>query len=142
MKVRELLKKKGQSFITIVASQGVDDAIDKMVARRVGAVLVEEHGEIVGVFTERDVLKCWAAGRRGQKIPIKDVMTRDLIVAQADDDMAYVMSIMTQKGVRHLPVVDKGKIISVLSIRDVVQAQVSSLEAEVHYLKDYITSAG
>jgi len=119
----------------------VDQAVNKMVERNIGAVLVMEEGSPVGMFTERDVLKCWKA-HEGFDVPIKGFMTKNLIVLQADDDLSYAMSIMIQKGVRHLPVVDKKTVVSVLSIRDVVRAQVSSLQAEVHYLKEFISSAG
>jgi IMP dehydrogenase len=72
-------------------------------------------------------------------VPVKEVMSRDLLIAELDDDLSYAMSIMIQKKVRHMPVLDRGRVVSVLSIRDVVKAQVSNLQAEVHYLKDYIT---
>jgi CBS domain-containing protein len=93
------------------------------------------------MFTERDVLKCWRV-KRDFDVQVKEVMSKDLLAVQADDDLSYAMSIMIQRGVRHLPVVDRHVVVSVLSIRDVVRAQVSSLEAEVHYLKEFITSAG
>ncbi len=140
-KVGVLIKEKGLEVIAVDSEAKVTQAIEKMVERNIGAVLVMENGNPSGMFTERDVLKCWKA-QKGFDVAVKDVMTRDLLVVQADDDLSYAMSIMIQKGVRHLPVVDKGVVVSVLSIRDVVRAQVSSLEAEVHYLKEFITSAG
>ncbi len=140
-KVGVLIKEKGLEVIAVDSEAKVTQAIEKMVERNIGAVLVMENGNPSGMFTERDVLKCWKA-KKGFDVAVKDVMTRDLLVVQADDDLSYAMSIMIQKGVRHLPVVDKGVVVSVLSIRDVVRAQVSSLEAEVHYLKEFITSAG
>ncbi len=142
MKIATLIKGKGLEVIGVDGDSAVADAISKMVERNIGAVLVMDGGQTIGMFTERDVLKCWARGDDFTKTKVSKVMTRELLVARADDDLSYVMSIMIQKGVRHLPVVDKGAVVSVLSIRDVVRAQVDNLEAEVHYLKEFITSAG
>jgi CBS domain-containing protein len=140
-KVRALIKDKGLEVIAVDSEATVAQAMNKMVERNIGAVLVMEDGSPAGMFTERDVMKCWNA-KKDFNVPVNEVMTRDLLAVQADDDLSYAMSIMIQKGIRHLPVVDKNTVVSVLSIRDVVRAQVSSLEAEVHYLKEFITTAG
>jgi CBS domain-containing protein len=130
VKIKDLIKTKGFEVIAVDNDTNVDEAILKMVDRNIGALLVVEDGEPCGMFTERDVLKCWA---------LKEVMSRDLVIAELNDDLSYAMSIMIQNKVRHMPVLDRGRVVSVLSIRDVVKAQVSNLQAEVHYLKDYIT---
>jgi CBS domain-containing protein len=140
-KVRALIRDKGLEVIAVDSEATVAQAMNKMVERNIGAVLVMEDGSPAGMFTERDVMKCWNA-KKDFNVPVNEVMTRDLLAVQADDDLSYAMSIMIQKGIRHLPVVDKHTVVSVLSIRDVVRAQVSSLEAEVHYLKEFITTAG
>ncbi|MEK6651378.1 MAG: CBS domain-containing protein [Nitrospirota bacterium] len=140
MKIRDLIRDKGLEFIAVDSNATVDIAINKMVDRNIGAILVMEDGKLAGLFTERDVLRCWATkGENFCRIPIKDVMTKDLVIAEPDDEVNYAMTIMINKRIRHLPVIEKGKIISVVSIRDMVKAQVSNLQAEVHYLKDYIT---
>lgn len=140
MKIRDLIRDKGLEFIAVDSNATVDIAINKMVDRNIGAILVMEDGKLAGLFTERDVLKCWATqGENFCRIPIKDVMTKDLVIAEPDDEVNYAMTIMINKRIRHLPVIEKGKIVSVVSIRDMVKAQVSNLQAEVHYLKDYIT---
>ena len=140
MKIRDLIRDKGLEFIAVDSNATVDIAINKMVDRNIGAILVMEEGKLAGLFTERDVLRCWATkGENFCRIPIKDVMTKDLVIAEPDDEVNYAMTIMINKRIRHLPVIEKGKIVSVVSIRDMVKAQVSNLQAEVHYLKDYIT---
>ncbi|KAF0146253.1 MAG: hypothetical protein FD156_280 [Nitrospirae bacterium] len=140
MKIRDLIRDKGLEFIAVDSNATVDIAINKMVDRNIGAILVMEDGKLAGLFTERDVLRCWATkGENFCRIPIKEVMTKDLVIAEPDDEVNYAMTIMINKRIRHLPVIEKGKIISVVSIRDMVKAQVSNLQAEVHYLKDYIT---
>jgi len=139
MKIRELVKGKGFEVIAVDGDTPLGVAIKKMLDRNIGAILVVEEGKPAGIFTERDVLKQWGAASDPNLTPIKDVMTKNLIAADVEDEVEYAMSIMIQKGVRHLPVVEKGKLVSVLSIRDVVKVQVSNLQAEVHYLKDFIS---
>ena len=142
MKIKELVKNKGFEVIAVDADTKLGDAIRKMIDRNIGAILVVEDSKPAGIFTERDVLKQWSAATDPNTIPIRDVMTTNLIIVDVDDEIEYAMSIMIQKGVRHMPVVEKGKLVSVLSMRDVVKAQVKNLEAEVHYLKDFISDIG
>ena len=138
VKVKDILKDKGLEVIAIDSTVTVDAAVRKMVERNIGAILVMEEGEFVGMFTERDVLKCWAEHGPFEKVAIKDVMSRDILVIAPADDLEYVMSVMTTKRVRHLPVIDHGKMVGVISIRDVVKYHIGNLKAEVHYLKDYM----
>jgi len=138
MKIKDLIKEKGFELIAIDMGATVADAISKMVERNIGALLVADEGRPVGMFTERDVLKCWV-GRSSFDIPVSEVMTKDLLIVELEDDVSYAMSIMIQKKVRHMPVLDKGRVVSVLSIRDLVKAQVGKLQAELHYLKDYMS---
>jgi len=142
MKIRELIKNKGFEVIAVDADTKLGEAIRKMIDRNIGAILVVEGGKPAGIFTERDVLKQWAAAADPNITPIWDVMTTNLIIVDVEDELEYAMSIMIQKGVRHMPVVESGKLVSVLSMRDVVKAQVKNLEAEVHYLKDFISDIG
>ncbi len=140
MKIRDVIKDKGIECIAVDSHSTVDIAINKMVDRNIGAVLVMEESRLVGMFTERDVLKCWVKKGEGfSRIQIKDVMTKDILIAEPEDDLNYAMTVMINKKIRHLPVIEKGQVVSVISIRDMVKAQVSTLQAELHYLKDYIS---
>ena len=138
LRVKDILKDKGLEVIAIDSGSSVDSAINKMIERNIGAILVMEDGKCVGVFTERDVLKCWAKHSSFEKVAIKDVMSRDLLVIEPHDDLDYAMTIMTNKKIRHLPVIDDGRVVGLVSIRDVVKYHIGNLEAEVHYVKDYI----
>ena len=139
--VKEILGESRRDIISIDKDKTVADAVNKMVEDEVGALVVLDGGKPVGMFTERDVLKCWT--RKGERqfkdIRVSEVMTANLIIAEPEDDLCYVTTIMIKNRIRHLPVLDKNKIINMLSIRDVVKAQVSDLRAENHYLKDYIS---
>lgn len=138
LKVKDILKDKGLEVIAIDSSSTVDTAINKMIERNIGAILVMEDSNCVGLFTERDVLKCWTNHGSANKVAVKDVMTKDLLIIEPDDDLDYAMTIMTNKRIRHLPVIDQGRLVGLVSIRDVVKYHIGNLEAEVHYLKDYI----
>ena len=140
VKIKDILKDKGLEVISVDSSVTVDSAVRKMMERNIGAILVYESGNFTGMFTERDVLKCWVDRGPLDKVAIKDVMTKDLLIVTPEDDLEYAMSIMTNKRIRHLPVIEKGKIVGLVSIRDVVKYHVGHLESEVHYLKDFIIS--
>lgn len=142
IKVKDILKDKGLEVIAIDSSVTVDAAVKKMYERNIGAILVMEDGEFVGMFTERDVLKCWANHGSFDKVAIKDVMIKDILVISPNDDLDYVMTVMTKKKIRHLPVIDHNKMVGLVSIRDVVKYHIGNLEAEVHYLKDYMFGPG
>ena len=143
MTVKELLATKGKDVVSMDSDNTVEDAIRSMHARKISAVLVTDSGKPHGIFTERDVVRGYVAtgGKSFSAVPLKDVMTADLIVAEPDDELGNVMSVMVQKNIRHLPVSDKGKIVGMLSIRDIIQTQIGKLTAEIHYLKDYISGA-
>ncbi|MDA8326804.1 MAG: CBS domain-containing protein [Nitrospiraceae bacterium] len=141
MKVNELLKLKGQGIISMDSSNTVEDAIKSMNARKISALVITEEGRPVGMFTERDVIRCYvhSGGKDFSGIPLKQAMTGDLIVAEGDEDLNSVMSVMIQENIRHLPVAKDGSIVGMLSARDVIQAHIGKLKAEIHHLRDYIT---
>jgi CBS domain-containing protein len=138
LKVKDILKDKGLEVIAIDSCATVDIAINKMIERNIGAILVMEDSNCVGLFTERDVIKCWTKHGTSDKVAVKDVMTKDLLIIEPGDDLDYAMTIMTNKKIRHLPVIDNGRLVGLVSIRDVVKYHIGNLEAEVHHLKDYI----
>ena len=143
MKVKNLLEAKGKDVVSMDAGSSVEDAIRVMNSRKISAMMVTDRSRSVGIFTERDVVKCYLSneGRTFKDIVLRDAMTTDLIVAQMDDDLNDIMSVMVEKNIRHLPVVGDGNVIGMLSIRDVIQTQVGKLTSEIHYLKDYITGS-
>lgn len=141
MKVKALLETKGKDVVSIDDHYTVEDAIRSMNARKIGALMVNDKGKTVGIFTERDVVRSYIsnAGKSFKEISIRDAMTTDLMVAEMEDDLSDIMAIMVEKNIRHLPVIEDGQVIGMLSIRDIVQTHVGKLTSEIHYLKDYIT---
>jgi CBS domain-containing protein len=143
MKVRQLLGSKGREVVTSEAANTVEDAIHSMQGRQISALVITDHGRPVGIFTERDVLRAYIGGngKSFREVVLKDVMTTNLVVAELEDDLSAIMAVMTDRNIRHLPVVDRGALIGMLSVRDVIQSQVQKLTSEIHYLKDYIASS-
>jgi CBS domain-containing protein len=105
---------------------------------RIGALLVMDKGTLTGIITERDIVRSVANGKSCKDVRTKDVMTTNLIVSKSGDDLDYVMAVMIQNNIRHLPVVDEHGLIGMLSMRDVVRVLVKNLKAENQYLKDFI----
>lgn len=140
MIVRELLESKGKEIISIEGDNTVQAAIKIMTGRNVSAVIITRSGKPVGIFTERDVLRSYnKGGSQFDSLSLDQVMTSDLIVAEPNEDLCQVMTVMIEKGIRHMPVAEQGRVIGMLSIRDVVKTQVGSIQSEIHHLKDYVS---
>lgn len=142
MKVKNLLETKNNEVVSIESSYSVEDAIRLMHKKKISALMVLREGRMAGIFTERDVVRCYVSKdgkKKFREIQVGDAMTKDLIVAEQHHEISDVMSIMVEKNIRHLPVIEAGNLIGMLSIRDIIQTQVGNLTSEIHYLKDYIT---
>jgi CBS domain-containing protein len=139
MKVKELLSIKGLECFSINSTDTLQAAAKQMAECNIGALLVMDRGSLVGIVTERDIVKNAANEQRAMKdMPIKDAMSANLLVVKPGDDLDYVMAIMIQNNIRHLPVIEENGLLGLLSMRDVVRVLVKNLKAENHYLKDFI----
>ncbi len=139
MKVKELLSIKGLECFSITSDQTLLDAAKQMAECNIGALLVMDRGSLVGIVTERDIVKNASnESRQCKDVRIKEAMSANLLVVKPTDDLDYVMAIMIQNNIRHLPVVEESGLIGLLSMRDVVRVHVKNLKAENHYLKDMI----
>jgi CBS domain-containing protein len=141
MKVQDLLDAKGKRIVSIDAESSVEDAIRTMNTRKISAVIVTDQGKTCGIFTERDVVRCYisSGGKSFKEIKVREAMVADLIVAVPEDDVNDIAVIMVEKNIRHLPVIGNHKVVGMLSIRDIIQTHVKKLTSEIHYLKDYIS---
>ena len=138
MKVTEILHRKGADVITIWPGASLQSAVERMASRNIGAlVVVDDEGKIVGMVSERDVVLALAAS--AEKAPaqsVTDVMSRRLLTCGPDDSLAELMAVMTEHRVRHLPVVDHGQLLGLVSIGDLVKARLGELEFESNVLRD------
>jgi CBS domain-containing protein len=116
------------------------DACRLLTEHRIGAVLVlDEASHVVGVFSERDVVRRIAEhGVRALDLPLGEVMTRNVLTCKPEDSVDDVMAVMTARRVRHLPVLDDGKLIGLVSIGDVVKHRLDEAALEVDSLREYV----
>ena len=141
MKCRDILSAKGTNVETIHPNARLDEVVHKLVKYRIGSLLVMKSNSILGIITERDILRtCKVESRPLADIVVHEHMTSDLFTCEPDDDLAVVMGRMTNNRIRHLPVIEQGHLFGMISIGDVVKAQYNQLTFENHYLKSYIQS--
>ena len=141
--VRDLLERKGRNIWSVSPGSSVYDALRLMADKDVGAVLVVEGAELVGVLSERDyarqvVLK----GKASRDTPVREIMSSRVVYVRPEQTIDDCMALMTDKRVRHLPVIDGGKLVGLLSIGDVVKAVISEKQFHIEQLESYITSSG
>ncbi len=143
MKIGDILRTKGREVETIAESQTVLAAARVLVERNIGSLVVTDGQRLVGIFTERDILRLTAREPRElASIQIGGVMTRDVITAAPDDTVAAVMDVMTENRVRHVPIVAGGELAGIVSIGDLVNACRESAESENSQLRQYIQGVG
>ena len=141
MLVRDILSDKGKLVHTCGPDDSLADVVDLLVGHNIGSLVVLDEGEMVGIITERDILRASAATRGPLEfLSVRERMTRCPVVAAPQHDVSDVMCVMTERRIRHLPVVEGGHLIGIISIGDTVKAQHDELCRENHYLKSYIQS--
>ena len=141
MKVKDLLQEGKGAFRTLEPDQSVDQAIKLMSGYQLSGLVIVDKESSQGIFTERDLVRCHILFPQKDlsQIPVSDVMTAKLIVARPDDTVEEAMGMMMKAKIRHLPVVEDGKITSLLTLEELVKKHVRVLTRELHYLQDYIT---
>lgn len=139
--VRDILREKGdQPVWTVEAGSTVYEALALMAEKNIGAVMVMKSGELTGILSERDYArKVVLKGRMSKDTPVRDIMTENVVYVTPYRTMEECMALMTDKRVRHLPVLEGGRLIGIVSIGDVVKAQIADKEFMIEQLTDYIT---
>lgn len=135
----EILAEKGHDVLRIEAAASVFEAVERMVEHNVGSLLVIEEGEIVGIVTERDYLRrVTLQGRTDRNTAVRDIISSPLITVPPETTIEECMALMTQRRIRHLPVVDNSEIVGLVSIGDLVKFQSDRQRVELKYLTDFI----
>lgn len=138
MKLRDILQNKGRDVHSISPDETLGGAVDKLVSHNCGALVVLENERMVGIISERDVLKACAELKHPLDATVKERMTTELVTARPDDDVEQVMGVLTNHRIRHLPVMDADQLVGVISIGDIVKSQYDELSYENRFLKQYI----
>jgi len=138
--VQHLLDSKGRDIISVMADVSVLDAIKLMAEKSIGSLLVMQGDELQGIMTERDYArKVIIKGRSSETTEVGEIMTTDVCSATSQETVNDCMAIMTKRKIRHLPVIDDGVVVGMLSIGDLVQAIISDQQEEIQQLEQYIS---
>jgi len=140
--VSRILERKGSSVWSIAPEAMVYDAIKLMAQKNVGALMVLENGVLIGIISERDYTrKVILQGKSSKETPVGEIMTKELVTAEPNDNIAECMRVMTERRVRHLPVLEGSKIIGIVSIGDLLKWVISAQDAAIDHLERYITGS-
>ena len=142
MTIAAVLSGKGSAVETISADGSVREVVARLGEKRIGALPVLEGQRIIGIISERDVIYCLREhGAEVLDWPVERVMTSPAITADLSTDVLAALAIMTQRRIRHLPVVEGGEILGIVSIGDLVKHRMERIEAEADAMREYIQSA-
>lgn len=139
MTIAAILGGKEQDVVTTAGDISVRDVAALLAEKRIGAVPVMEDGTVVGIFSERDVIYCLRRDGAGAlDLPVREVMTAPAITVTRDEPVLGALSLMTRRRIRHLPVVEDGRLIGVVSIGDLVKYRIDRIESEANQMRAYI----
>lgn len=139
-RVADILRAKGTKIYSIRSDDSVYDAVRTMVGHNVGSLLVCDDDDVKGIVTERDYLReIVLRGRTSKSTLVREIMTTEVVAVDPTRPIEECMAVMTERRIRHLPVVEEGALVGVISIGDLVKQIASDREVEIRYLTDYIT---
>jgi CBS domain-containing protein len=142
MTIASVLQGKGSAVETVTVDDTVFDAVRRLGEKRIGALPVIDAGRIAGIMSERDVIYCLR--EHGPEVldwPVSRVMSSPAITADSQTEVLHALGLMTQRRIRHLPVVDQGQLRGIVSIGDLVKYRMDRIEAEADAMRAYIQSA-
>ena len=141
MQVENILQSKGRAVTTVTSGSTIAEAVDLLNGKKIGAVVVVDGKKVVGILSERDVVRHlgqdWTALASR---PVSEVMTKNVVSVSRFATIADVMERMTEKRIRHMPIVENGELVGIVSIGDVVKRKIEEAEQEANALKEYIAS--
>ena len=140
--VQQILDEKGHQILSVDPDASVFDAIQEMTDKDVGALLVVENNRLLGLFTERNYTRnVILKGKSSPKTPVRDVMTSPIMTARPQQSVSECMAVMTEKRVRHLPVLEDGNLLGIISIGDLVKSIIADQQFTIEQLEQYIHNA-
>jgi len=137
--IKDVLRDKGQAVWSIDLNASVLDALKLMAAKEIGALMVVDGGQLVGVVSERDYArKVVLHGKSSKDTPVREIMTQKVLYVRPEQTVEECMALMTDKHVRHMPVIDGERMIGVVSIGDIVKSVISEQQFLISHLENYI----
>jgi CBS domain-containing protein len=141
MTIAAILQTKGGDVLSLAPHQTLAEAVALLTDKRIGAAPVVENGQVVGIFSERDVIHCLKAdGAAALDKRVRDVMTAPVRSVGRNEPVIGALSLMTRQRIRHLPVLDGGTLVGFVSIGDLVKYRIDRIEADAAAMRDYIQS--
>lgn len=138
--VKHLLDRKGRRIFAVKPDDSVLEAIRVMAEKNIGAVAVMQDDKLVGIMSERDYArKVIVKGRASDKTPVADIMTSEVLTASNSETVNNCLEVMTDRKIRHLPVVEEGNVVGMISIGDLVEAIIADQQEEIEQLEHYIS---
>jgi CBS domain-containing protein len=144
MKIADILRRKGSDLVTIRPYASIEMAAGVMTAKGIGALIVlDDSGHLAGIISERDIVHGFAR-HKGQmdRSRVADLMIREVITCRPDDSVKHIMAVISDRRVRHVPVMDNGKLAGIVSIGDVLKSRLDETMEEVNVLRDLSLSRG
>jgi CBS domain-containing protein len=139
MRIADLLRHKGSDVATVPPERTVTELLDDLARHNIGAVVVVRGGELVGIVSERDVAR--GLNQRGAELlgaAVSEIMTTKVVTCDPNEGLDSLAAIMTERRIRHMPVVDNGELVGIVSIGDVVKSRIEQLETDREQLESYI----
>ncbi len=142
MHVSTILAKKGHDVVTAGPNTTVGQAVTLLADKKIGVIVISVDGKTVnGILSERDIVRALAGGASVDALPVSDLMSRDVVTCKPEDTIADLMAMMTDRRIRHLPVIENEALAGIVSIGDVVKFRLAEIEDEAEALRNYVAQA-
>ena len=141
MLIRDILKKKGTKTITTSRETKILDVAHILTKEKIGAIVIVEKEEVVGILSERDIVQAFTKKKSVRNTQAQEIMTKNVFTCNLEDNNEDLLTLMVNKHFRHLPVLDKNKLVGVVSLGDLVKDRTKRLKKEIDQLKTYVTKS-
>jgi len=141
MLIRDILKKKGSRTITTSKETKVVDIAHILTKEKIGAIVIIEKEKVIGILSERDIVQAFTKKKSVRNTEVHEIMTKNVFTCTLEDNNEDLLTLMVNKHFRHLPVLDKNKLVGVVSIGDLVKDRTKRLKKEIDQLKTYVTKS-
>ena len=141
MLIRDILKKKGSKTITTSKETKIVDIAHILTKEKIGAIVILEKEKVIGILSERDIVRAFTQKKSVRNTKAQEIMTKNVFTCSLEDNNEVLLTLMVTKHFRHLPVLDKNKLVGVVSIGDLVKDRTKRLKKEIDQLKSYVTKS-
>ena len=141
MLIRDILKKKGSKTITTSKETKVVDIAHILTKEKIGAIIIIEKEKVIGILSERDIVRAFTQKKSVRNTQVHELMTKNVITCSLEDNNEDLLILMVAKKFRHLPVLEKNKLVGIVSIGDLVKDRTKRLKKEIDQLKTYVTKS-